>query len=93
MKPNFTEFIVRVYHKRRETAQSWFCEWLRLHLKPKAFVVGRKITVKKHKRLSNKILFNIISDELDVLESSENLDLTIEKENITKAIIKARGKG
>ena len=50
MKKNYTEFIVRVYHKRKGENEHLFTKWIRLYLTKYSY--GRKITVKKHKSLS-----------------------------------------
>ena len=65
MKTNYTEFIVRVYHKRRESSKHLFLQWLRFCLKP--YLALRKVTVKKHKKLSEKKLAKYIEENFNEL--------------------------
>lgn len=85
MKQNYTEYIVRVYHKRRESGKHLFLQWLRFCLKP--YLAIRKVTVKKHKRLSEKRLIEIIEKEGFCCIKSDRVRGT---EVLAKAIIKAQ---
>ena len=89
MKQNYTEFIVRIYKEQKDFPEDVFMKWLKIALGNK--VEGRKITVKKHKRLSKKEVIKVI-DNPDWGSKEKDWMIDWGEENLAKAIYKAQGR-
>ena len=94
MKPNYTEYIVRVYHYKNEFSKTVFLhmKWIRMAVR--SYLSARKITVKKHRELSAEEIINVLNDlTLDDFPTNCREQLIKQNTMYAKAIIKARGKG
>ena len=85
MRQNYTEYIIRIHKGQKSFPEDIFMKWLKIALGDK--VEGRKITVKKHKKLGEKRLIEIIEKEGFCCIKSDRVRGT---EVLAKAIIKAQ---